>query len=247
VERLTTPLIRQEGGLVSSNWEAALAPILSGLGSATPLAGLISGRNTNEEAFLFAKVMNTISPQAALEVFYQERDLTETAKILMSPDRSPNFRGAREAGVNSNGGLDAWIQRLVEGKFRGAYIVGEDLLSLVPDGEKIKRALEQLSFLVVQDTHLTATARLAHVVLPATNFRRGRVQKLNPALVPPPGTLQDWEIFNHLLEKAGEKSSSLTPTEIFHQISVEVPRYQGMSYSAIGEQGILPTSESRQP
>ena len=256
VERLTTPLIRQEGGLVSSNWEAALAPILSGLGSATPLAGLISGRNTNEEAFLFAKVMNTISPQAALEVFYQERDLTETAKILMSPDRSPNFRGAREVGVNSNGGLDAWIQRLVEGKFQGAYIVGEDLLSLVPDGEKIKRALEQLSFLVVQDTYLTATARLAHVVLPATNFaekegtftnRRGRVQKLNPALVPPPGTLQDWEIFNYLLEKAGEKSSSLTPTEIFHQISVEVPRYQGMSYSAIGEQGILPTSESRQP
>ena len=241
---------------MSSNWEAALAPILSGLGSATPLAGLISGRNTNEEAFLFAKVMNTISPQAALEVFYQERDLTETAKILMSPDRSPNFRGAREVGVNSNGGLDAWIQRLVDGKFQGAYIVGEDLLSLVPDGEKIKRALEQLSFLVVQDTHLTATARLAHVVLPATNFaekegtytnRRGRVQKLNPALVPPPGTLQDWEIFNHLLEKAGEKSSSLTPTEIFHQISVEVPRYQGMSYSAIGEQGILPTSESRQP
>ena len=254
-ERLTTPLIRQEGGLAPSDWETALEITLSGLRSATPLAGLISGRNTNEEAFLFARLMKMVSPQAALEVFYQERDLTEVAKILMSPDRSPNFRGVREMGVDSNGDIDSWIQRLIEGKFRAAFIVGEDLSPLVPDEEKIKLALEKLSFLVVQDTHLTPVARLAHVVLPSTNFaekegtytnRKGRVQKLNPALVPPGGTLQDWEIFSRLLEKAGEKMSSPRPPKIFHQISVEVPRYKGLSYSTIGDQGILPMSETDQ-
>ena len=78
-ERLTSPLIRQEGGLVPTDWETALKTALSGLRTAAGLGGLISGRNTNEEAFLFVKLMKMFSPQPALEVFYQERAL--------SPDR----------------------------------------------------------------------------------------------------------------------------------------------------------------
>ncbi|MFQ5903245.1 MAG: 2Fe-2S iron-sulfur cluster-binding protein, partial [Candidatus Binatia bacterium] len=101
VERLSSPLIRQEGGLAPTDWETAVKAALSGLGAATGIGGMISGRNTNEEAFLFGKLMKKISPQAALEVFYQERELTEVAKILMSPDRSPNFRGVREVGLDS--------------------------------------------------------------------------------------------------------------------------------------------------
>ena len=252
-ERLTSPLIRQEGGLVPADWETALQAALSGLSAATPLAGVLSGRNTNEEAFLFARLMKKISSHAALAVFYQERELTEVEKILKSPDRSPNFRGAREMGISSDGGWEPLLQQLVEGKFRAAYIVGEDPVSLLPGGEKIKNALEKLSFLVVQDTHLTSTARLAHVVLPATNFaekegtytnRKGRVQKLNPALVPPAGVLQDWEIFVRLQGKAGEKVSYLTPAQIFQAISAEVPRYKGLSYLRIGEQGVQPNDET---
>ncbi|MEK6601790.1 MAG: molybdopterin-dependent oxidoreductase [Candidatus Binatota bacterium] len=251
VERLTSPLVRHEGGLVPTDWETALQAALSGLRAALPLAGVLSGRNTNEEAFLFARLMKKISPAAAVEVFYQERELTEVEKILKSPDRAPNFRGAREMGVSSEGGFAPLLRQLVEGKFRGAYIVGEDLVSL-PKGEKIHGALEKLSFLVVQDTHLTSTARLAHVVLPATNFaekegtytnRKGRVQKLNAALVPPAGALQDWEIFARLQGKAGDKVSYPTPAQIFQAISNEVPRYRGLTYHLIGDQGVHPGEE----
>ena len=252
VERLTTPLIRQEGGLVPTDWETALQAALSGLGVAAPVAGVLSGRNTNEEAFLFARLMRKIFSGASVEVFYQERELTEVEKILKSPDRAPNFRGAREMGVSSDGGFASLLQQLVEGKFHGAYIVGEDLLPL-PNGKKIRSALEKLSFLVVQDTHLTSTARLAHVVLPATNFaekegtytnRKGRVQKLNAALVPPAGTLQDWEIFARLQGEAGEKISYLTPEQIFQAISHEIPRYRGLSYLRIGDPGVQPSDET---
>jgi len=252
VERLTTPLIRQEGGLVPTDWETALQAALSGLGVAAPVAGVLSGRNTNEEAFLFARLMRKIFSGASVEVFYQERELTEVEKILKSPDRAPNFRGAREMGVSSDGGFASLLQQLVEGKFHGAYIVGEDLLPL-PNGKKIRSALEKLSFLVVQDTHLTSTARLAHVVLPATNFaekegtytnRKGRVQKLNAALVPPAGTLQDWEIFARLQGEAGEKISYLTPEQIFQAISHEIPRYRGLSYLRIGDPGVQLSDET---
>ena len=155
-------------------------------------------------------------------------------------------------GVGSDGGFAPLLQQLIEGKFRAAYIVGEDLLSL-PNGEKILSALEKLSFLVVQESHLTPTARLAHVVLPATNFaekegtytnRKGRLQKLNAALVPPAGALQDWEIFARLQGKAGEKVSYLTPAQIFQAISNGIPRYRGLSYVRIGDQGVQLSDET---
>jgi NADH-quinone oxidoreductase subunit G len=245
-ERLITPMIRQEGGLVPTTWEKALQAVLQGLRSAQPLAGVLSGRSTNEEAFLFAKLMQRISPDGALEVFYQERELTEVQKILMSPDRSPNFRGAREMGVSSNGGFDGLMRQITEGHFAGAYVVGEDLLGMGHDHARTLQALQKLSFLVVQDIRMTETAQLAHVVLPSTHFgekegtytnRKGRVQKLNAATIAPEGAMQDYEILLQLLEASGEKFSYLTPSEVFEALAQEVPAYRGLNYNVIGAQG----------
>ena len=246
-ERLTTPMIRQEGGLVPASWEAALQAVFSGLRSAKPLAGILSGRNTNEEAYLFAKLARRLAPDAALEVFYQERALTPVQKILMSPDRSPNFRGARDMGVSSNGGYDALLAKLIAGNFSSAYVVGEDLITREPQPDKVRAALEKLSFLVVQDTRLTETAKLAHVVLPTTHFgekegtytnRKGRVQKLNAALIPPEGALQDSEIFIRLLDLCGERNGYANPAEIFRALARENTSYQGLDFDSIGDQGI---------
>jgi predicted molibdopterin-dependent oxidoreductase YjgC len=221
--------------------------MLSGLREATPLAGILSGRNTNEEAFLFAKLMKRLSQDCALEVFYQKRVLTEVQKILMSPDRSPNFRGAREMGVSCNDGFEPLMRKLFDGHFSGAYVVGEDLLGMDSDKDWIRRALQKLSFLVVQDIRMTETAQLAHVVLPSTHFaekegtytnRKGRVQKLNSTTIAPEGALQDGEIFVRLLDAAGDKVSYSTPSEVFDALAKEVPAYHGVNYAAIGEQGV---------
>src|SRR6266513_1050078 len=246
-DHLTTPLIRQEGGLVPTTWDKALQAVYSGLVSAKPVAGILSGRNTNEEAYLFAKLVKKLAADSTLEVFYQERDLTEVQKILMSPDRSPNFRGAREMGVSSNGGFGSLMQKLVAGNFSAAYIVGDDLIRTAAEPEAVRAALQKLSFLVVQDTRVTETTKLAHVVLPATHFgekegtytnRKGRVQKLNAAVIPLEGALQDCEIFIRLLEAAGEKLAYSTPSAVFDALAKEVPGYRGLSYAAIGLQGV---------
>src|SRR5919106_2384473 len=219
-ERLTTPMIRQEGGLAPTTWEHALQTVYARLKAAGPLAGILSGRNTNEEAYLFAKLAKKMSTDCALEVFYQERELTDVQKILMSPDRSPNFRGAREMGVSSNGGFESLMRQLTSGHFAGAYVVGEDLLGAGGDPEAVRQTLRKLSFLVVQDIRMSETARLAHVVLPSTHFgekegtytnRKGRVQKLNAPIIPPDGAMQDCEIFIRLLDGSGEKVPYSTP------------------------------------
>lgn len=241
-----------------TTWDHALEAVLRGLRGAAPLAGILSGRNTNEEAFLFTKLMPRLSQGCALEVFYQERALTEVEKILMSPDRSPNFRGARDMGVSTHGGFESLIRRLLDGYFSSAYVVGEDLLSTGYDQNntnEIRRALEKLSFLVVQDIRLTETARLAHVVLPATHFgekegtytnRGGRVQKLGVATIAPEGVMQDGEIFVRLLDLAGERVATAAPSEVFDALAQEVPAYHGLTYAAIGAEGIqLGTAQER--
>jgi NADH-quinone oxidoreductase subunit G len=246
-ERLTTPMIRHEGGLVPTTWAKALQAVLSGLRSAAPSAAVLSGRNTNEEAFLFAKLMRGMSQDCALEVFYQERELTEVQKILMSPDRSPNFRGAREMGASANGGFESLMRKLKQGDFSGAYVVGEDLIGADRDSEEVRQALKKLSFLVVQDIRITETAELAHVVLPSTHFgekegtytnRKGRVQKLNAATIAPEGALQDWEIFVRLLDASGARVSYSAPSEVFEALAKEIPSYRGLDYATIGAQGI---------
>ncbi len=230
-----------------TTWDKALQAVYSGLASAKPLAGILSGRNTNEEAYLFAKLVKKLAADSTLEVFYQERALTEVQKILMSPDRSPNFRGAREMGVSSNGGFGSLMQKLVAGNFSAAYIVGDDLIRTAAEPEAVRAALQKLSFLVVQDTRVTETTKLAHVVLPATHFgekegtytnRKGRVQKLNAALIPPEGALHDSEIFMRLLDLAGAANGYSTPGEIFAALTHEISAYATLDYDSIGEQGI---------
>jgi predicted molibdopterin-dependent oxidoreductase YjgC len=126
--------------------------------------------------------------------------------------------------------------------------VGEDLLAGKGDAGAARAALQKLSFLVVQDIRLTETARLAHVVLPATHFgekegtytnRQGRVQKLNAAVIAPEGALQDSEIFLRLLESTDEKLDCVTPAQVFDTLAKEVPAYQGLSYAALGDHGVL--------
>jgi len=221
------------------------------------VAGLLSGRNTNEEAFLFARLMRRLSSDCALEVFYQERELTEVQKILMSPDRSPNFRGAREMGVDSNGGLESLMRKLTSGHFAGAYVVGEDLMGAGDgDPEAVRKALSKLYFLVVQDIRMSETARLAHVVLPSTHFgekegtytnRKGRLQKLNAAIIPPDGARQDGEIFIRLLDQSGDKVPYSTPAQVFDALAQEIAGYRGLNYAAIGTAGVQVGGGAGQP
>ena len=245
-ERVDSPLIRQEGGLVATDWETALRTIFAGLSGTDPIAGLISGRNTNEEAFLFARLLNQLSPRAATEVFYRERALSDTARILMSPDRSPNFRGARDMGIGADGGMEVWLQRLIRNEFSSLYLVGEDLLSPSDASSDILNALKKLPFLVVQDAYLSASARLAHVVLPGSNFaekdgtytnRKGRVQRVQAALVAPPRVLPDWAVFSRLLAEAGVQASYRSAEEIFQQIAAEMTAYRALTYATLGESG----------
>ncbi|HWI40048.1 MAG TPA: molybdopterin-dependent oxidoreductase, partial [Verrucomicrobiae bacterium] len=125
-----------------------------------------------------------------------------------------NIRGMLEAGISpatvagrSGKGLSEIVEGIEKGSIRALYVVGSDPVSTFPDGNRIRKALEKLELLVVQDIFPTATSRLAHVVLPAAAAAEkagtfttidGRTGILQKAVEPPGEAKADLEIFGDL-------------------------------------------------
>ncbi|MCE1224904.1 MAG: molybdopterin-dependent oxidoreductase [Geobacteraceae bacterium] len=92
-----------------------------------------------------------------------------TAADLYPMDEKNNTQGMLDMGVApGNGGKDLFgiIDGIEKGEIRCLYVMGSDLLQL-PNRNKVAAALQKLECLVVLDLFPTATAQLAHVVLPA--------------------------------------------------------------------------------
>jgi formate dehydrogenase alpha subunit len=125
------------------------------------------------------------------------------------------------------------------------YIVGGDPTMAVPDVNNVKKALEKVNFLVVQDIFPIEISKLAHVVLPAATWVEReathtwidrRVQKVNKVVEPPGEAKPDWWIICRLAEKMGykDKFDFSSSGEIFEEIRKFVPQYKGISYERLG-------------
>jgi len=147
-------------------------------------------------------------------------------------------------GLTSTEMMDA----AVEGKFKAMYIVGEDPVICDANTNKTRKALESLDFLVVQEIFLTATAKMADVVLPAaawaekdgsyTSMER-RVQWIDKA-VPAPGEAKDgiW-IVCQIAKKLGLDFNYSNASEVLKEINRLVPQYGGMTRARISNVGGL--------
>jgi formate dehydrogenase alpha subunit len=133
------------------------------------------------------------------------------------------------------------------GEIRGLYILAENPMISDPDTNHVRKALEKLDFLVVQDIFLTETAKLADVVLPGacfaekdgtfTNTER-RIQRSYTALPPPGDAKPDWQILCEVASKMGYDMSYNHPSEIMDEIAELAPIYGGIHYDRLGEVGL---------
>lgn len=134
-----------------------------------------------------------------------------------------------------------------DGSIRAAYVIGENPLQSDPDTQSVAEGFRRLDFLLVQDLFLTPTAELADVVLPASSYleKQGtftnterRVQLVNEALPPLPGTRPDWRILVDLMRimrPAGTADAPdyASPEAVFAEIRKANPAYAGMSYARL--------------
>jgi formate dehydrogenase alpha subunit len=132
----------------------------------------------------------------------------------------------------------------------GLFIMGENPIMSEPDANQVADRFEKLEFIAVQDIFMTETAKYADVILPATTWaERGgtvtntdrRVQRMRGVEKVHENTKHDLdivsEIGNRLFgEDAGFDFSD--PEEVFEELRQVCPSYHGMTYEALGEEGI---------
>jgi NADH-quinone oxidoreductase subunit G len=121
---------------------------------------------------------------------------------------------------------------------KALYIVAAD-----PAGDD--PALAQTGdFLIVQDLFLTATAKLADVVLPVQAFteREGsftsgerRVQRYYPAVPERPGSKTDYAVTAEIGKLLGVELEGRSPAKILQRVAETVPDYAGLSYLRLAE------------
>ncbi|MBU6350210.1 MAG: NADH-quinone oxidoreductase subunit NuoG [Chloroflexi bacterium] len=131
------------------------------------------------------------------------------------------------------------------GDIKALYILGANPASERP---LWAQTLARLDFLVVQEIFLTETAALADVVLPAvswaeqdgtfTNLER-RVQRAPKALNNPQSkAAPDWMILDHLASAFDAPWSHANAQAVTAEIAAVVPAYAGLTWEALGDQGL---------
>ncbi|MBW2589346.1 MAG: formate dehydrogenase subunit alpha [Deltaproteobacteria bacterium] len=136
-----------------------------------------------------------------------------------------------------------------EGSLKGMFVVGENPMMSDPDIKHVKEALEALDLLVVQDIFLTETAKLAHVILPASSFaeKEGtftntdrRVQRVRKAIDPIGQSKPDWQIISELASEMGFTGFDFnSPKEIMKEISSVTTPYAGITYKRLDKGEVL--------
>ncbi|OGG45235.1 MAG: formate dehydrogenase subunit alpha [Candidatus Handelsmanbacteria bacterium RIFCSPLOWO2_12_FULL_64_10] len=172
-----------------------------------------------------------------------------TYQKLQDPDVRAKFEAVYGRPILATPGLKIpeMYEATVAGKLKGLWIVGYDVLHTDPNTHFVRRALQQLDFLVVQDLFLNETAKLAHVVLPGASFLEKdgtftngerRIQRIRKAIPPVGQARADWEVICAISEAMGYPMQYSHPSEVMDEIARLTPSLAGVSYDRLEGDGI---------
>ncbi|MBL0340363.1 MAG: formate dehydrogenase subunit alpha [Bacteroidetes bacterium] len=134
----------------------------------------------------------------------------------------------------------------INGKLKALWLMGEDNVQTDPNTQHVMKAMNQLDLLVVQEIFMTETAKMAHVVLPASSFleKSGtftngerRIQKVQNVVEPIEGTKPDGQIIVEIMNRMGYKQAAYDPKTLLEEISQIVPFFAGVKWDELGENG----------
>lgn len=181
-------------------------------------------------------------------------------QAVTSEQASKKFESAWGTPMDTKVGLTSteMIPGILEDKIHALYILGEDPVMSDPDASHVRKCLENIDFLVLQELFPSETSNYADVLLPGVSFaeKEGtftnterRVQKLNKVIEPLGEAKPDWEIIsglaNRLLERKQISKDAphaqwnySNPEEIMTEINALTPSYAGITYERLrnGEQ-----------
>ncbi len=229
--------------LKAADWGAASKEISAALhrAPAGSVAIVASARQTNEELYLLSKLAKKLGALTDSVPRTGEGD-----KLLLNADRNPNSAGARLIGLAAEP-MGSKLPQIAEGIRQGA------IKNLVVFGEDVTKhgigadLLGKLYLLVVSDILPNETTRQAHYLLPGcahaekrgtfTNVK-GRVQKFMKAIEPRGDARPEWEYLHELVFSVTGQNGFVSIEGLFNQMAKEVPAFNGLTWSALGDTGV---------
>jgi NADH-quinone oxidoreductase subunit G len=247
--RVLKPVFREGDGWREASWNEALERVIGPLrevaakhGPAS-IGGIVSAQATTEEAFLFSRLMRDLL-QGRLAGFAWSPSEAVHDDFLIDADKNPNTSGLQALGIDA-AGAEALLTEASSGALKALLVLRSDF-SESHDHELFEKLAAKLELLVVLDTHHHATADHAHVLLPLASFaetdgtfvnRKGRIQRVRPAVEPPGHARAGWQVIGELSALAGGSAVAADAGAVFAQIAASVPAFQSLSYEAIGLAG----------
>lgn len=139
-------------------------------------------------------------------------------EALQIPAEYANTFGLYQVGISADAGPGySPIQKAGKGvremlyesdSLKALYIMGEDPAVTFPNNSKIIERLKTLDLLIVQDIALTETAKLGHVILPASSWAEkdgtftnaeGITQRVDKVVDATGQSLPDWQIIRNIV------------------------------------------------
>ncbi len=136
---------------------------------------------------------------------------------------------------------------ITEGSVKALYVLAENPIMSDPDTSHVKKAIEAVELLIVQDIFLTETAAMAHVVLPGTSFAEKdgtfsnterRVMRVRKAIEPVGESRPDWQIIQEVSNRFGYEMKYDSPAAIMDEIAALTPSYGGITYERLEGEGL---------
>jgi NADH-quinone oxidoreductase subunit G len=187
--RLTIPEQRQDGRVVSRDWDAIMpalreALVAAGRNKKKGIAAVLSPWMTIEEAYLLTNYLKSLTSKVTfamgpVRVVGQDdkypKDVhgkpMEPIMFTIRAEKCPNRRGV-DAVLNHHAGSVATmgdlLGRAAAGDFAAMYLVGGDPEGWFKDSQAT--ALDQVETVVVQDILPSAASARAHFVIPGGSF-----------------------------------------------------------------------------
>jgi formate dehydrogenase alpha subunit len=146
-----------------------------------------------------------------------------------------------------------------DGDIKAMFILGENPMMTDPDVNHVRKCLQSLDLLVVQEIFMSETAELADVVLPGVSFAEKdgtftnterRVQRVRKVIEPIGNARPDWQVICDLAKRIQARLGTDTskakfagwdyphPSEIMAEMNALAPIYGGITYDRIDEVGL---------
>lgn len=222
---------------------------LSAAGGA--VAGLVSLWNTDEEIFLFRRLMKLLNPLAPVGTLEKPAGERRQFKggFVIEADRNPNRAGAKAilGDVAVEVGATAVLKAFEAGKVQALLVVSSaPELSVSPELEAMLARARTLVVLDVLDS--SVAAKYAKVRLPATMHWEqdgtfvnvdGRIQRARPVVNPPGDAAPALELLQEIVNCHPPGGSGvLSGDGVFRQLGAEVEAFRELTYREVGDLGV---------